>query len=89
MISVKEAVSRASQYLGEVFDDLNYLRLEEVERSDDDSQWYVTLSYLLPEPPDSPLASFHLGKKYERVYKQVVVDANSGQCQSIKIRQLQ
>lgn len=87
MINVKEAVARATQYMGEVFHDLHDLQLEEVELSDDDAQWYITLSYLRPEPLESPLAP--LGRKYERVYKQIVVDAQTGECQSIKIRQLQ
>lgn len=98
MITVKDAVARASKYLSDVFPGIVDLQLEEVELSDNETNWSVTLSYLRPVPLDtlSPFeeatklyAQLLGGTKYERVYKLVSVDAASGDCHSIKIRQLQ
>ena len=46
-MDVKEAVQRASKYLPEVFDAAQgrELRLEGVEKSDDERFWNVTFSY--------------------------------------------
>ncbi len=98
MITVKKAVQSATQYLIDVFPGIKDVQLEEVELSDDEATWQVTLSFLRPIPfePVSPLnaaasiaASVLGGTKYERLYKFVTVDAKTGKCQSIKIRQLQ
>ena len=97
MINVKEAVKQASQYVRDVFPTVEDLQLEEVEIANGDGNWNVTLSYLRPVQFDSfsPLSAAKIvgemlgGQKYERVYKVVAVDAISGKCQSIKIRQLQ
>ncbi len=97
MIDVKEAVKQASQYVRDVFPAVEDLQLEEVEIANGDGNWNVTLSYLRVVQLDS-FSPFSAAKivgevlgsgKYERVYKVVAVDANSGECQSIKIRQLQ
>ena len=46
MIEVKEAVKIAMNYFKEIVPDkYDYLRLEEVELSDDNKYWFITLGY--------------------------------------------
>ena len=75
MIDVKEAVNNAVNFLkhlpaATVVDE----RLEEVELTEDESYWLITLSYR-----DSHLTT-------ERSYKKFKIDAQTGQVQSMKIR---
>jgi hypothetical protein len=71
------------------------LRLEEVELSEDKKFWFVTLGFerpvvqrknslseLMPAPALPP------DYKYEREYKIFKIDAETGEVQSMKIREL-
>jgi hypothetical protein len=88
MIDVKEAVQRAKQYLTELFssEQPQFLRLEEVELSEDESTWRITLSFFPGTAPGSLAAA--LGVQEKREYKTVAIRATDGQVQSVKIRQL-
>jgi hypothetical protein len=87
MITVKDAVAKAWKYLNEVFGaELRGIQLEEVDRSPDDEDWLITISFLREKPPVGLPTPF---SNDERVYKQITVNGKSGACQSIKIRQLQ
>lgn len=81
MIDVKEAVKNAREFFGSLCTnaDLAQVRLEEVELSDDESLWMITLSYPNFESWD-PLPT--------RSYRLFTIDANSGRVISMKIRQL-
>lgn len=75
MIDVKLAVNNVVAFLkhlpaATVIDE----RLEEVELTDDEKHWLITLSYR-----DSHLTS-------ERSYKKFTIDAETGEVQSMKIR---
>ena len=94
IIDVKQAVSIAIQYFmnlvgGESASDV---LLEEVELSDDERFWHVTLSAVLPAPKDegSPMNALAtaLGASLQRrrVYKVFKVDAATGSVRSMKIR---
>jgi predicted transcriptional regulator len=91
MIEVKQAVRIATDYLTDLIPNIRDVQLEEVEFVDIlPPQWNITLSYLRPVDPESLSAIAELtGHKYERVYKEIAVDAVSGACVSIKIRELQ
>ena len=95
MTDVKEAVAIAITYFRALMDDkgLSDILLEEVELSDDERSWNVTLSGLLPASKDEP-ASFNalaqaLGQppQRRRVYKVFKINAERASVQSMKIRQ--
>ncbi|MFN8906423.1 MAG: hypothetical protein ACK5X7_16805 [Pseudanabaena sp.] len=90
IIGVKDAVQAASKYFKELQNIIGLssfmqnkltqdLRLEEVELSDDRSQWFVTLGYN---------TSDDLGIRSSREYKIFTVDAASGEVKSMKIREV-
>lgn len=83
MIDVKQAVNAAMKQFVDVFPPLGYtdLLLEEVELSEDDRYWLITLSYR--ERVEETFKVFA-----SKNYKTVKVDAESGQARAIKIRVL-
>jgi len=97
MIDVKTAVSFAYGYLRDVQDmvggNLEDLRLEEVELSDDKRSWLITLGYDLPVKNRSQLEELltapNLPKKtFKREYKLFRVNSETGEVESMKIRQV-
>jgi len=84
MIDSREAVKRAAAYLGEISApigrQLGALEVEEVEKSDDEQYWLITLSY----PRGSPFKEA-LGEG-KRVYKQFKINAETGEVQSMTMR---
>lgn len=98
VIDVREAVKSASAYLRSIQDmisDSNAIvtdvRLEEVELSEDEEFWFITLSYVLRMTTQStssnPLSEV-FSASYGREYKLIKVDAHSGAVKSMKIREL-
>ncbi|WP_434688231.1 hypothetical protein [Pseudanabaena minima] len=91
-IGVQGAVEAASKYFHELqrvikstlLEDnttqIRDLRLEEVELSDDRSQWLITLGYSISEDG--------MGIRSVRHYKIFTVDATTGEVQSMKIREV-
>jgi hypothetical protein len=90
MIDVKEAVQRARQYLMELFSDEQpqLVRLEEVELSEDEGTWRITLSFFPGTAPKSLAAALGLPVPEQREYKTVAIRAADGKVQSVRIRQL-
>ncbi|MGE0378000.1 MAG: hypothetical protein AB7I48_06995 [Planctomycetaceae bacterium] len=92
-IDVTAAIKSAAAYLVKAFKDeaISDVRLEEVEFVDSKSQWAVTLSFLRKIPSQElpvyqrQFAALEEGG-YRRDYKTVQVDAETGECKSIKIR---
>lgn len=89
---MKDAVQVAVQYCGQLFGDiLNRLQLEEVELSDDEKHWFITVGYDVPGAlPASALEDMVQGLKPrppERKYKVVEVDAETGKVKAVKMRQ--
>ena len=91
MIEIKEAVAAAKEFAKEVFDEgeLRNLRLEEVEFNEAGKVWRITLGWLESSIQQNPLLAGMLSNPsaLPRVYKTFVVDADSGQVQSMKIRE--
>ena len=94
MIEVKQAVEIAARYMAELLKGSD-VTLEEVELSDDDRFWYITLSALIPTQAQpsgrlgintSPAAEL-FGPANQRVYKVLAVNAETGSVRSMKIRQ--
>ena len=91
MLTVKEAVQAAEEWVRDLYPtkDLQHLRLEEVELSDDDRYWRITLGWLEPAVRLNPLtAAMADVQKLPRVYKTVEVDAETGAVKSMKIREV-
>lgn len=93
MIDVKQAVKAATTFARELFDgdELRHLRVEEVELSDDQKLWNITLGWVEPavRAKVSPLIPAYGQddiQKLPRVYKVFDVDAESGAVHSMKIR---
>lgn len=92
-IDVKTAVIAANDYLQDVKDlmkiQLESLRLEEVELSEDQREWLITLGFDVPVKTNS-LANFMAGTNsiHQREYKLFKVDSETGEVKSMKIRTL-
>lgn len=87
MIDVKTAVRAAMDYLHE-FKELvpaKGVRLEETE-FDDSGVWLITLSIIDDEEQPS---QFGIPANPRRSYKRFLVDAQTGQVKSMKVRTLQ
>ena len=96
MIDVKRAVAAAMEG-AKVFyaeQEMRGLQLEEVEKSTDDEDWLVTLSFFVPDP-NPPVNMIEIAmqsssltnKKYERKYKVFKINAESGTVISMKMRE--
>jgi hypothetical protein len=100
MIDVKEAVKIAGDTLATLFSSEKLadfdLELEEVEISDDEKYWFITLGFSVPkaksEKEDSPLSRMLTFKEREkehiRKYKIFRIDAQTGKFHSMKIREV-
>jgi hypothetical protein len=89
MIDVKEAVQKALLFVREVMQDsrANSVLLEEIELSDDGSEWLVTIS--VPSPKAAGIGSLMSGGQAEaRDYKLIRINASTGNAESLKIRDL-
>ena len=91
-ITVRQAVARAMAAAKEFYTgkEMIDLTLEEVETSDDGTQWLITLGFYLPsKKPASSLDEVFRqvkGTTYEKKYKLFKVDAATGEVGSMKIR---
>jgi hypothetical protein len=91
MITVKEAAQSALDYLTDIYSsmELKDPMIEEVELSDDDKFWRITIGFLRPVEstnlfgqPSSKL----LQKKYQKEYKLFEISIASGKVKAMKIR---
>lgn len=90
---VRSAVSVAQNYFHSIQDllgtPLEDLRLEEVELSEDKKFWLITLGFSRPmDKSQNPLGDLVAFPKHERDYKIFKVDVETGDVQSMKIREL-
>jgi hypothetical protein len=88
-IDVKEAAKAAAEYFVELYPDTQYsdLMLEEVELSEDEKHWLITLSYASQPPPLPPSGLEKLfSKQASRRYKIFKIDAATGKVEAMKIR---
>ena len=88
----KQAVQAAIRYFGDVLPATD-IQLKEIELSNDERFWNITLSGLLPTatdgPPGTPLTMADLFKDSpKRVYKVFVVEDQGCRVKSMKIRSL-
>ena len=85
-IGVKEAVSAATIAIRELLagEELVDLRLEEVEQSEDERYWLITLGFT--EEGSRAAFTFPRPSDYVRRYKVFKIDANTGKVVAMKIR---
>lgn len=98
MIDVRKAVIAAQDYFNSVQDlmsqngplDIQDLRLEEIELSEDKKFWFVTIGYNLPKwAMRNPLLQEVVKtKEWERNYKIFKINADTGNVESMKIREV-
>lgn len=93
MVEVQQAVKIAKETFEQLFGDRNYsdVGLEEVEISDDNTVWIVTLGFDEPFPDprvpfENPLTK-ELGKDVIRRFKTIKIDAEMGSLRSLKDRE--
>jgi len=90
-IDFKTAVKKALDFLAGVYadEDLRDVRLEEIELSEDDKFWNITLSYRRYAPPASSVsgATELIAGAPPREYKVIAVRLWNGEVRSMKIRQ--
>jgi hypothetical protein len=94
-INVVEAVTAANGYLQDVKDMMKIqfesLRLEEVELSEDQREWLITLGFDIPiksNSMNSLTSMMGTNSVYQREYKLFKVDSETGEVKSMKIRSL-
>ncbi|MBW4466339.1 MAG: hypothetical protein KME07_13015 [Pegethrix bostrychoides GSE-TBD4-15B] len=90
-IDVKAATEIATTYLQDLMKfQLENLRLEEVELSEDGHEWLITLGFDVPTRINNSLANIALGTNlaYQREYKIFKIDSEKGEVKSMKIRSL-
>ncbi len=92
-IDLTKAVLQVKKYLNSLQNQLSQsiqdVRLEEIELSEDESFWLITLSFLsLISKEANPLGDLTPIPQYERVDKVFKVDAKNGKVLSMKIRNL-
>lgn len=95
IIDVKKAIQTAYSTINNYFDsrDFTDILLEEVELTDDDKYWLITISINVPIPRTTitPIDGFLGGdliKNYTRKYKIFKIEASTGIVKSMKIREI-
>ena len=94
MVDLKQAVSAATKYIEDVYSPEEIIdpMLEEVQLSEDENYWLITIGFSYPKFTEYPLQkSFQdtiLGEKYQRVYKAIKVRVDDGKPVAMLIRQL-
>jgi hypothetical protein len=92
MISVKEAAYQAFEFIKELVPEPTGALVEEVEMDDSKNYWFITISFVVKNDNylSSSLSAYTpISSEFERKYKTVKIDANSGEIVSMKIRELQ
>ena len=96
MIDVKQAIKAAKESLSGLYQDFEVkdLLLEEVELTEDEKFWNITLGFSVPRMGTEPQLYQQYARqdpilfptKYERQYKLFKIDTTSGQMKSMTIR---
>ena len=90
---MRTAISQAQDYFLSIQDllggNIQDIRLDEVELTEDRKYWLITLGFLRPINTGNPLleemATF---RQFEREYKTIKVDTETGEAIAILIRML-
>jgi hypothetical protein len=92
MISIEEAVKAACDFAEKIYtsEELKQLRVEEVESSQDEKKWFVTLGWV--EPAVQQLGGFAgltnaTLEPLPRVYKIFTINSDTAHVESMKMRE--
>jgi hypothetical protein len=85
MLSINDLADIAAKYLKSFFPDADSIQLEEIEVTDDNKYWFVTLSY---EGSDIPTNQNLWLPNRSRKFKIFKIDAKLGEVRSMKIRDM-
>ena len=87
-VDLKEAVRIATDVIRDVYHNVEFkdLLLEEIERSD--GTWLVTIGFTR-RVPDESFASLAGRPPWQRVYKRIKIDAQTGKFLGMEIREPQ
>lgn len=87
-IEMKKVVKTAVQFLDNLYDqaELRNVMLEEIERSEDEGRWLVTLGFDYLQPFTSITDIINQQGKPQRVYKTIEIDDKTGEALSMKMR---
>ena len=80
MIDVKQATQKAEKYLTTLVPDVTDIMLEEVELTDDEKFWFITLSY------KDPLAGRSISNIFGKTLKVFKIRTDNGEVMAMKIR---
>ena len=91
MIDAKQAIRSAKSELAGLYEDseIQDVLLEEVEISEDEKFWNITLGFSVKEPAASdPLKRLGIDSRarFERKYKRFKIDASDGAVKAMTIR---
>jgi len=90
MVDVTSAVTSARDYLQSIQhlldNPLENLRLEEIELTEDEKYWLITLGYDVPGKPQTMSQIFGPGSNYLREYKLFRISSDDGEVEAMKIR---
>ena len=87
-ISAREAVAAAKKYFTDITGYSGNLSVEEVELSDDQARWVITLGYLETPTPDSVVAMAYKSLLVRKAYKRFEVRTDTGEVVAMKIREV-
>lgn len=90
MVDVKEAATISLEYIQELFskDEIRDISLEEVEISEDEKWWIVTIGFTKQmTQPLNPMEAMS-GPKYTRFYKELKIDSENGRVRSMRNKKL-
>lgn len=90
MIDVKNAANAATSYLKDIYGtaDIGDLMLEEVELSENEQHWLITIGLSRPKLQKSLIQEVLNSGERERIYKVIKVRAMDGKPLSMKIREV-
>lgn len=92
-IDVKSATNLAIEYFLDTYSklitkgEMGGVRLEEIEKSEDEKYWYITVGYD-DQPPKNLKSLADLVGRPIRRYKTITIDSKNGKVISMKIRQV-
>ncbi|KZX13192.1 hypothetical protein [Methanobrevibacter curvatus] len=84
MISTKQAISSSLDFVNEIFDELKNLKVEEIEFSNDDKFWKITLGWEELKEDHSAILANPSYNPLKRTYKTFYVDKEYGEVKKMK-----
>jgi hypothetical protein len=90
MIGIKEAVAQATSIVRNLYSEYKLvdLLLEEIELSDDERVWLITMGFTPPGSKIPTVAGIQMGSR-PRTYKRIRLDAETGAFKGMTDRELE